>query len=146
MSAREYLTPALLREAVFVRWQAPGRREPARVSGGAIAAASLSRAEYPGQRNIYPAHRWQGLPWSPGLDAQIRLRGGGLPGHRYPSRATDTCTGGTCGTRSGPAHLVQLGPLARCHGIELRPRGTCPRSPQCPVCPQPDDVPVCPAG
>jgi hypothetical protein len=33
--------------AMFVPWQAPGRREPARVSGGAITAAGLSEAEQP---------------------------------------------------------------------------------------------------
>jgi len=38
MSARVYAVPPALRGARFVPWQAPGRREPARVSAGAFAA------------------------------------------------------------------------------------------------------------
>jgi hypothetical protein len=80
MSAREYVVPAVLRGAMFVPWQAPGRREPARVSASAFIAAGLPVPEHPGLRNIYQLTGRQGLPWSPGLDAQIRRRGGELLG------------------------------------------------------------------
>ena len=73
--------PAVLRGAMFVPRQAPGRREPARVSAGAFTAAGLPVPAHPAQRNIYQLTRRQGLPWSPGLDAQIRRRGGELLGH-----------------------------------------------------------------
>jgi len=79
--AGEYVVPAALRGAMFVPWQAPGRRAPARVSAGAFQAAGLPVPEHAGQRNIYQLTRRQGLPWSPGLDAQIRRRGGELLGH-----------------------------------------------------------------
>jgi hypothetical protein len=83
MNARQYVVPAALREARFVPRQAPGRREPARVSAGAFTAAGLPVPACPGQRNIYQLTRRQGLPWSPGLDAQIRRRGGELLGHGH---------------------------------------------------------------
>jgi hypothetical protein len=72
--------PTVLRGPMFVPWQAPGRREPARVSAGAFQAAGLPAPEHPGQRNIYQLTRRQGLAWSPALDAQIRRRGGELLG------------------------------------------------------------------
>ena len=81
--AARYVVPAVLRGAMFVPWQAPGRREPARVSAGAFAAAGLPLPEYPGQRNIYQLTGRQGLAWTPGLDAQIRRRGGELLGHGH---------------------------------------------------------------
>jgi hypothetical protein len=81
VSAREYVVPAALRGEMFVPWHAPGRREPARVSAGAFTAAGLPVPEHRAQRNIYQLTRRQGLPWSPGLDAQIRRRGGELLGH-----------------------------------------------------------------
>ena len=37
-----------------------------------------------------------------------------------------------------------MGPLARCHAVELRTRGTCPGSPGYVVCSQPDQLPVLP--
>jgi hypothetical protein len=80
MSAREYVVPAVLRGARFVPRQAPGRREPAPVTAGAFRAAGLLVPEHPAQRNIYQLTRRQGLLWSPGLDAQIRRRGGELLG------------------------------------------------------------------
>jgi hypothetical protein len=76
----EFVVPTVLRGAMFVPRQAPGRREPARVSAGAFQAAGLPVPEHPGQRNIYQLTRRQGLAWSPGLDAQIRRRGGELLG------------------------------------------------------------------
>jgi hypothetical protein len=81
MSARGYAVPSALRGAMFVPWQAPGRREPAGVSAGAFAAAGLPVPAYAGQRRIYQLTRRRGLAWSPGLDAQIRRRGGELLGH-----------------------------------------------------------------
>jgi hypothetical protein len=81
MNALEYVVPAVLRGAMFVPRQAPGRREPARVSAGAFTAAGLPAPEHPAQRNVYQLTRRRGLPWTPGLDAQIRRRGGELLGH-----------------------------------------------------------------
>jgi hypothetical protein len=81
VSTRKYVVPAVLRGAMFVPWHAPGRREPVRVSADAFTAAGLPVPEHRGQCNIYQLTRRQGLPWSPGLDAQIRRRGGELLGH-----------------------------------------------------------------
>jgi hypothetical protein len=68
---------------MFVPWQAPGRREPARVTAGAFKAAGVPVPEHPAQRNIYQLTRRQGLAWTPGLDAHIRRRGGELLGHGH---------------------------------------------------------------
>ncbi len=46
--------------------------------------------------------------------------------------------------RADPARPVHLGPLARCHAVELRARGTCPGSPGYLVCSHPDDLPILP--
>jgi hypothetical protein len=81
MRAGEYVVPPVLRGEMFVPWQAPGRREPARVSAGAFQAAGLPVPEHAGQRNIYQLTRRQGLTWTPGLDAQVRRCGGELLGH-----------------------------------------------------------------
>src|SRR5215467_7388002 len=175
---------------MFVPWQAPGRRAPARVSAGAFQAAGLPVPEHVGQRNIYQLTRRQGLPWSPGLDAQIRRRGGELLGHgdlvlvdidcpaavdgrplvnavrwladravesgglldlsgtvsvRTPGHSTSGhLPGWHLWYRADPAHPVHLGPLARCHAVELRSRGTCPGSPGYPVRSHPHELPVLP--
>jgi hypothetical protein len=188
--AREYVVPAVLRGALFVPWQAPGRRAPARVSVGAFQAAGLPVPEHVGQRNIYQLTRRQGLPWSPGLDAQIRRRGGELLGHgdlvlvdidrpaavdgrplvdavrwladqaveggglldlsgtvsvRTPGHsASGHLPGWHLWYRTDPARPVQLGPLGRCHAVELRSRGTCPGSPGYPVRSHPHELPVLP--
>jgi len=42
----EFVVPTVLRGARFVPWQAPGRREPARVSAGAFTAAGLPVPEH----------------------------------------------------------------------------------------------------
>jgi hypothetical protein len=190
MSARVYAVPSALRGAMFVPWQAPGRREPTRVSAGAFAAAGLPVPACPGQRNIYQLTQRRGLAWSPGLDAQIRRRGGELLGHghlilvdvdrpaavdgrplvdalrwladraveggglldlsvtvsvRTPGhRASGHLPGWHLWYRTDPAHPVHLGPLGRCHAIELRSRGTCPGSPGYPVCSHPHELPVLP--
>ena len=182
--------PSALRGAMFVPWQAPGRRAPARVSAGAFQAAGLPVPEHVGQRNIYQLTRRQGLPWSPGLDAQIRHRGGELLGHKelilvdidrprtvdgrplmdtvrwLADRAVEggglldlsaTVSVRTPGHdssghlpgwhlwyRADPAHPVHLGPLGRCHAVELRGRGTCPGSPGYPVCSHRHELPVLP--
>ncbi len=182
--------PAVLRGARFVPRQAPGRREPARVSPGAFKAAGLPVPEHPAQRNVYQLTGRQGLPWTPGLDAHIRRRGGELLAHgelvlvdidtpaavdgtpmvnalRWLSdqavRAGETLdlsatlsvrTPGHPGSghlpgwhlwyRADPACPVHMGPLARCHAVELRARGTCPGSPGYVVWSEPDRLPVLP--
>ena len=190
MSARVYVVPPALRGAMFVPRQAPGRREPTRVSAGAFAAAGLPVPTHPGQRNIYQLTQRRGLAWSPGLDTQIRRRGGELLGHgdlilvdldrpaggegrplvdtvrwladraveggglldlsaavsvRTPGhRASGHLPGWHLWYRADPAHPVHLGPLSRCHAIELRSRGTCPGSSRYWVCSHPNELPVLP--
>ena len=187
---RKYAVPTVLREAMFVPWQAPGRRQPARVTAGAFTAAGLPVPEHSAQRNIYQLTRRQGLAWTPGLDAHIRHRGGELLGHghlilvdidspaaadgRPPVNAlgwpadravqagglldlSATVSARTPGHpasghlagwhlwyRADPRHPVHLGPLARCHAIELRTRGTCPGSPGYPIRAHPGELPVLP--
>jgi len=46
--------------------------------------------------------------------------------------------------RADPGHPVHLGPLARCHAIELRTRGTCPGSPGYLIHAHPGELPVLP--
>jgi len=188
--AAGYVVPAVLRGAMFVPWQAPGRREPARVSAGAFTAAGLPVPEHPGRRNIYQLTGRQGLAWTPGLDAQIRRRGGELLGHgqlilvdidvpaaadgsplvnamrwladravaagglldlsatvavRTPGHpASGHLPGWHLWYRADPARPVHLGPLGRCHAIELRTRGTCPGSPGYPVRSHPGELPALP--
>ena len=79
-NAPEYVVPAVLRGGMFVPRQAPGRREPARVTSGAFIAAGLPVPEHRAQRNVYQLTRRRGLPWTPGLDGHIRRRGGELLG------------------------------------------------------------------
>jgi hypothetical protein len=184
------VVPSVLRGAMFVPWQAPGRRAPARVSAGAFQAAGLPVPEHVGQRNIYQLTGRQGLPWSPGLDAQIRRRGGEVLGRgdlvlvdidcpaavdgrplvdavrwladraveggglldlsgtvsvRTPGHgASRHLPGWHLWYRADPARPVHLGPLVRCHAIELRGRGTSPGSPGYPVCSHPHELPVLP--
>ena len=173
MNAAEYVVSAVLRGAMFVPRQAPGRREPARVTPGAFRAAGLPVPGHPAQRNVYQLTRRQGLPWTPGLDGRIRRRGGELLGHgklilvdidtpavdgtpmldalRWLgdaaveaglldlSATVSVRTPGHPGRghlpgwhlwyRADPGRPVRMGPLARCHAVELRARGTCPGSP-----------------
>ena len=167
MNATQCVVPAVLRGAMFVPWQAAGRREPARVTPGAFKAAGLPVPEHPAQRNVYQLTRRQGLPWTPGLDAHIRRRGGELLGHgqlilvdidtpaavdgapmadalRWLSdRAVEAgglldlsatlavrtpghpdsghLPGWHLWYRADPACPVHMGPLARCHAVELLP-------------------------
>ena len=146
--------------------------------------------EHPAQRNIYQLTGRRGLPWTPGLDAHIRRRGGELLGGgklilvdidtpaaadgtplvnalrwladraveagalldlsatvsvRTPGHpASGHLPGWHLWYRADPARPVHLGPLARCHAIELRTRGTCPGSPGYAVRSAPDELPVLP--
>ena len=190
MNVAEFVVPAVLRDAMFVPGQAPGRREPARVAPGAFKAAGLPVPEHLAQRNVYRLTRRQGLPWTPGLDDHIRRRGGELLPHGrlilvdidalaavdgtpmvnalrwLADRAVEagglldlsaTVSVRTPGHpdsghlpgwhlwyRADPACPVHIGPLARCHAIELRTRGTCPGSPGYVVWAEPDQLPVLP--
>ena len=78
--AQAFVVPAVLRTARFVPRQAPGRRQPARVTPGAFRAAGLPVPENPAQQNAYQLSRRQGNPWSPGIDRHIGRRGGELLG------------------------------------------------------------------
>lgn len=186
----EYAVPAVLRDAMFVPRQAPGRPEPAWVTPGAFTAAGLPVPEHLAQRNVYQLTRRRGLPWTPGLDARIRRRGGELLGHgelvlvdidslaaadgtpmvnalRWLADRAVQAGGlldlsGTVSVRTpghpdhghlpgwhlwyeaDPARPVRLGPLARCHAVEVRARGTCPGSPGYAVWSEPDRLPVLP--
>jgi len=46
--------------------------------------------------------------------------------------------------QADPACPVHMGPLARCHAVELRTRGTCPGSPGYVTWSEPDQMPVLP--
>ena len=134
MNAAEYVVPAVLRDAMFVPGQAPGRHGPARVTPGAFRAAGLPVPGHPAQRNVYQLTGRQGLPWSPGIDAHI------TPGH--PDRRH--LPGWHLWYRADPARPVHMGPLARCHAVELRARGTCPGSPGYLVKSGPGQLPTLP--
>jgi hypothetical protein len=190
MNAAEYMVPAVLRDAMFVPGQAPGRHGPARVTPGAFEAAGLPVPGHPAQRNVYQLTARQGLPWTPGLDAHIRRRGGELLGHGRlilvdidtPAAADGTpmvnalrwladraveagalldlsatvsvrtpghpdrghLPGWHLWYRADPACPVHMGPLARCHAVELRACGTCPGSPGYAVQSGPGQLPVLP--
>jgi len=190
MDAAEYVVPAVLREAMFVPGQAAGRPGPARVTAGAFRAAGLPVPEHPAQRNVYQLTGRLGLPWTPGLDAHIRRRGGELLGGGTlivvdidtPAAADGTAVvnatrwladraleagalldlsaavsvrtpghpdrghlpGWHLWYRADPAWPVRMGPLARCHAVELRARGTCPGSPGYAVRSRPGQLPVLP--
>ena len=81
MSSDGFVVPVVLRGAMLVPRQAPGRRQPARVTAGAFRSAGLAVPERPGQLNVYQLTGRRGLPWSPGLDAHVRRRGAELLGH-----------------------------------------------------------------
>jgi len=190
MNAAEYVVPAVLRDAMFVPGQAPGRHGPARVTPGAFRAAGLPVPGHPAQRNVYQLTGRQGLPWTPGIDAHIRRRGGELLGHGrlilvdidipaavdgapmvdalrwLADRAVETgrlldlsatvsvrtpghpdrrhLPGWHLWYRADPARPVHMGPLARCHAVELRARGTCPGSPGYVVKSGPGQLPTLP--
>jgi hypothetical protein len=62
------------------------------------------------------------------------------PGHR----ASGHLPGWHLWYRADPARPVRMGPLARCHAVELRARGTCPGSPGYTVRSEPGQIPVLP--
>jgi hypothetical protein len=76
----DYVVPAALRGARFVPRQAPGRREPLRVTASTFRARGLEVPEDPAKRNAYQLSGRQGWPWSPRIDCLIRHRGGELLG------------------------------------------------------------------
>jgi hypothetical protein len=76
MNAAEYVVPVVLRGAMFLPRQAPGRREPARVTPGAFRAAGLPVPGHPAQRNVCQLTRRLGLSWTPGLDGYRRIANG----------------------------------------------------------------------
>ena len=80
MTGPEYVVPSVLRPARFVPRQAPGRREPARVTAGAFREAGLAVPENPAQINAYQLSERRGFPWSPPIEAHISRRGGELIG------------------------------------------------------------------
>jgi hypothetical protein len=71
------------------------------------------------------------------LSATVSVR---TPGHP----ASGHLAGWHLWYRADPRHPVHLGPLARCHAIELRTRGTCPGSPGYLIRAHPDELPVLP--
>ena len=71
------------------------------------------------------------------LSATVSVR---TPGHP----ASGHLAGWHLWYRADPGRPVHLGPLARCHSIELRTRGTCPGSPGYAICAHPDELPVLP--
>lgn len=75
-----YAVPHMLQAARFVPRQAPGRREPARVTPGAFRAAGLPVPESQAQLNAYQLSQRQGFPWSPRIDEHVRRRGAELLG------------------------------------------------------------------
>jgi hypothetical protein len=76
----DYVIPAALRGARFVPRQAPGRREPLRVTASAFRARGLEVPEDRTRWNAYQLSGRQGWPWSPRIDYLIRHRGGELLG------------------------------------------------------------------
>jgi hypothetical protein len=76
----EYAVPPVLRGARFVPRQAPGRREPLRVTASAFTARGLEVPEDRAQRNAYRLSGRQGWPWSPRIDYHVRRRGAELLG------------------------------------------------------------------
>ena len=72
--------PPALRGARFVPRQAPGRREPLRVTASAFRARGLEVPEDQARRNAYQLSERQGWPWSPRIDYHVRRRGAELLG------------------------------------------------------------------
>jgi hypothetical protein len=81
MSApEEYVVPGVLRAARFVPRQAPGRREPLRVTADAFRTRDLEVPEDRALHNAYQLSGRQGWPWSPRIDYHIRRRGAEMLG------------------------------------------------------------------
>ena len=71
------------------------------------------------------------------LSAAVSVRTPGHPGRGH-------LPGWHLWYRADPACPVRMGPLARCHVVELRARGTCPGSPGYAVRSRPGQLPVLP--
>jgi hypothetical protein len=71
------------------------------------------------------------------LSAAVSVRTPGHPGRGH-------LPGWHLWYRADPACPVRMGPLARCHAVELRARGTCPGSPGYAVRSAPGQLPVLP--
>jgi hypothetical protein len=82
VSGDEYAVPELLRAARFVPRQAPGRREPARVTSGAFRARGVPVPQDKRQWNAYRLSAGIGWEWSSGIDRHVRRRGAELLGGR----------------------------------------------------------------
>lgn len=81
MSApEEYVVPGVLRAARFVPRQAPGRREPLRVTAGAFRARGVEVPEDRALHNAYQLSGRQGWPWSPRIDYHVGRRGAEMLG------------------------------------------------------------------
>jgi hypothetical protein len=78
--AEEYVVPSALRGARFVPRQAPGRREPLRVTAGAFGALGMGVPEDRAQWNAYQLSGRRGWPWGPRIDYHVRRRGAELLG------------------------------------------------------------------
>ena len=81
MTGDGFAVTEALRGMMFVPREAAGRRQPARVTAGAFRAAGLPVPEHPEQLNVYQLSQRRGVPWSPGIDAHVRRRGGELLPH-----------------------------------------------------------------
>jgi hypothetical protein len=79
-ASEEYAVPGVLHGARFVPRQAPGRREPLRVTAGTFRARGLEVPEDRALRNAYQLSERQGWPWSPRIDYHIRRRGAEMLG------------------------------------------------------------------
>ena len=71
------------------------------------------------------------------LSATVSVRTPGHPGRGH-------LPGWHLWYRADPGRPVRMGPLARCHAVELRARGTCPGSPGYVVWSAPGQLPVLP--
>jgi hypothetical protein len=74
------VVPAALRGARFVPRQAPGRREPLRVTAGAFRSRGLEVPEDRARWNAYQLSERRGWPWSSRIDYHVRRRGAELLG------------------------------------------------------------------
>jgi hypothetical protein len=79
-AADGYAVPLALRSARYVPRQAPGRREPLRVTASAFRARGLEVPEDHTRWNVYQLSERQGFPWSQQVDYHVHRRGAELLG------------------------------------------------------------------
>ena len=79
----EYVVPPVLRGARFVPRQAPGRREPLRVTASAFRARGMEVPEDRARWNVYQLTERQGFEWSPQVDYHVGRRGAELLGGEF---------------------------------------------------------------